>query len=342
MLKNYILIGSVPNSQPNSFGGTTILMKQMLDYFEEVNKPYCFIKANKYEGPLSLARNFFHIIISLIRERKNCDIVMMNVARNGAFLISPFVYLIAKFYKKKFVFRMFGGNFISLYNNYSIRKIIAAHTFMKADIMFFETKEILEFAKKYNKNVFWFPNTRKVQNTGMENGRNYLKRFVFISSVKMSKGIDEIISAANLLDSSYTIDIYGPIQDVKYTSEYFISKRVNYKGPVNPSEVINVLSNYDVLLLPSFHPGEGYPGIILEAYSLGIPCISTRWGAIPEIVDHNETGLLIEPKNAEELISAMKIFNSDNYSSFSRNSLEKFKLFNYKNVYLKITSICEN
>lgn len=49
----------------------------------------------------------------------------------------------------------------------------------------------------------------------------------------------------------------------------------------------------DVFLLPTSH--DSSPMVILEAVSFGIPVISSRVYAIPEMVVHGETGLLIEP-----------------------------------------------
>lgn len=340
MSKKYLLIGGVPNDDPQSYGGTTVLMQQMVDYFEEKNKDYILIKTNFYTGKLAVLLNFLYVIFNVFRYVFKVDIIMVNVARNGAFILSPIVYLIAKIFKKKFVFRMFGGNFVTLYHQSKLKQKIANVTFLKADVIFVETKEILKFVKDINQNTFWFPNTRKQLNINRES-HPYTRRFVFISSVKATKGIDEIIYASQQLDDSYTIDIYGPIQDSKYSTKYFQEKGVNYNGSLSPTNVINVLSTYDVLLLPSFHPGEGYPGIIIEAYSLGIPCITTRWQAIPEIVDDKETGLLIEPKSSMELLNVIQSLDNEFYQYLSTHALKKFEIFRYENVYKQVIFICE-
>jgi len=74
------------------------------------------------------------------------------------------------------------------------------------------------------------------------------------------------------------IDVYGPIlENIEV---------LNYKGVLFGDEVIKKLQEYDVLVLPTFWETEGYPGIILEAFSLSKPVISTNFRAIPEFVDH--------------------------------------------------------
>lgn len=60
----------------------------------------------------------------------------------------------------------------------------------------------------------------------------------------------------------------------------------------------------DCLVQPSL--AEGVPNSVLEAMFLGVPVIATAVGATPEIVDHGETGLLVEPGSALAMAEAMK------------------------------------
>ena len=78
-------------------------------------------------------------------------------------------------------------------------------------------------------------------------------------------------------------------------------------------------------MLPTFYEGEGYPGAIIEAFSLGLPVISTHWKAIPEIVKDQQTGILIEPNTVEAFVKAIQFFNVVNYSAFSKNARSYFQ-----------------
>lgn len=71
-------------------------------------------------------------------------------------------------------------------------------------------------------------------------------------------------------------------------------------------ERTDILSAYlaaDVFALPSYV--EGLPIALLEAMAMGVPSISTNVFAIPEAIVNGETGLLIEPGNADELADAI-------------------------------------
>ena len=62
---------------------------------------------------------------------------------------------------------------------------------------------------------------------------------------------------------------------------------------------------------------------------LGIPCIATNVGGIPEIIINNKSGILIEPQNCNALIEAInRLSDKDNYELFSKEAFERFKIVN--------------
>ena len=50
---------------------------------------------------------------------------------------------------------------------------------------------------------------------------------------------------------------------------------------------------------------EGFPLAILEAMAVGLPVVSTTVSGIPEAVEHERTGLLVEPEDAAALADAL-------------------------------------
>ena len=128
-----------------------------------------------------------------------------------------------------------------------------------------------------------------------------------------------MIEAAKQLDDSYTIDIYGPITEPELS---YLKDEPCYKGILKGAEVVmKTLSTYDVVVLPTYYEGEGYPGVIVEAYSLSMPVISTNWQAIPEIIEDGDTGLLIKPHSIDSLVEAINSFDEQKYEEMSKNAL---------------------
>ncbi len=105
---------------------------------------------------------------------------------------------------------------------------------------------------------------------------------------------------------------------------------------IKGEEVQKKLASYDFVLLPTFYSGEGYPGIIIEAFSVGLPVIATNLDGITEIVNHNKNGLLIPIKDTKSLLDAIISINDKNYKTFSKNAQITFNNFNSESIYPQI------
>ena len=64
-----------------------------------------------------------------------------------------------------------------------------------------------------------------------------------------------------------------------------------------------VYASFDLLVLPSLC--EAMPMCVLEAMAAGKPVVATRVGAVPKLVDANQTGLLVEPGDINGLATAI-------------------------------------
>ena len=60
---------------------------------------------------------------------------------------------------------------------------------------------------------------------------------------------------------------------------------------------------FDILIMPS--KKEGFPWIILEAIVAKVPIIATSVGAIPEILEHEKSGLIVPPGNPKILAESI-------------------------------------
>jgi glycosyltransferase involved in cell wall biosynthesis len=72
----------------------------------------------------------------------------------------------------------------------------------------------------------------------------------------------------------------------------------------------DVYAACDAIVIASLRT-EASPIVLREAFASGCPVIATRVGDVPEIVQHRENGLLIEPGNAQALAAAIMEFVSD-------------------------------
>lgn len=320
-----------------SIGGATVLAEAILQHLEncsQIDVKHIQIRSFwKYKLQLI---DYFILIFRFPFLIRNFDIISFHGTRDFHFTIAPILWVWAKLFNKRIIYHFFGGNFHLQYNSLpSIFKKTLDKTILNSNTVFFETKLLINFFQKPNKNNFvWLPNSRKPISDSSPKLK-FNQRFVFISRIIPQKGIEEIISVSEDLPPNYQIDIYGPIDSRHYNMNYFEGKKVNYKGALNPNEVIETLKKYDIKLLPSYYEGEGYPGILIECLSLGIPVITTNWRSITEIITDNYNGKIIPIKDSNALKQAILSFNDENYFKFSQNALTSFENFNSKIVFDK-------
>ena len=319
-----LLIGPVTNVQANLIGGATISFGYLIDYLKRSNEDFTLINTKEYPKGFLRVLNPLCLLFKVLMNLFKTDVLFLNSSRGGTKYLAPALFLLAKFFNKKFVFRPFGGDikdYTAKYN--SIQKWIFKNSVLKADLFFLQTEELLRYYAKYDANTVQLPTSRNNPSQDLLRGnRPFQKRFIYLGFINEAKGIDHILEAALDLKEQYEVHIYGPIKQEKY--KYFLKDNQIYKGVLAKEEVLKTLREYDVLLLPTFYEGEGYPGAIIEAYSLGLPVISTYWKSILEIVRHEQTGQLIEPKSTSRLIKAMRHFNESNYPEYSQNARAYF------------------
>lgn len=82
-----------------------------------------------------------------------------------------------------------------------------------------------------------------------------------------------------------------------------LEKNVTITGYVSEEEVRQYIASSRALVLPSF--AEGLPMVIMEAFAVGRPVISTYVAGIPELVRPRENGWLVPAGNVEHLVAAM-------------------------------------
>ena len=84
-----------------------------------------------------------------------------------------------------------------------------------------------------------------------------------------------------------------------------IGDRVHFLGPVPHDELPGVLRSADLLLLTT-EPPESFGIVLIEAMACGLPTIASEYPGVQAVIDDGETGLLVEPENAEAVAGAIR------------------------------------
>lgn len=104
---------------------------------------------------------------------------------------------------------------------------------------------------------------------------------------------------------------------------------------------LSFLSLMDIFVLSSIK--EGFPYSILEAMALGKPIVATSVGGIPEIVENQKTGILIEPVNPDSLAEGILTLIRERLlrERLSKNGKERVKDFDLYLMAGKIENLYE-
>lgn len=138
-------------------------------------------------------------------------------------------------------------------------------------------------------------------------------RLLTIGRLSIEKGHQVVLQAVQKLSTDYPNIEYhivgdGPLKSslLELCHDYSISERVIFHGTKTGKEIQNILATADIFVLPSTATNDGYlvetQGVVLqEAQASGIPVIGTRVGGIPDVIENNETGLLFDDGDFDEL-----------------------------------------
>ena len=133
-------------------------------------------------------------------------------------------------------------------------------------------------------------------------------RFMFAGGQDPMKGVDVLLDAARRLGhrDGWLLDLYG----VRDGVDDALDGRARTRPAYRPDELDAVLSQHDVLVLPSVMR-ESHSILTREALGAGLAVVCTDTLGPEEAVVHGENGLVVPAGDAEALAGAMERFLDD-------------------------------
>jgi glycosyltransferase involved in cell wall biosynthesis len=146
--------------------------------------------------------------------------------------------------------------------------------------------------------------------------RDTVPRILSIGRYREKKGFPTLIQAcAALKQQGYRfychIIGYGPLQD--HLQALIVDSQLNdcvfLVGKMAHNGLLDWYRQADLFVLPcqiaDDGDRDGIPNVLVEALAMGLPVVSTNIASIPELIQNEKTGLLVEPKNPIALAAAI-------------------------------------
>lgn len=278
----------------------------------------------------------FSFLFDIIKLVRASDVIIM-LPDSGGLKIYPFIVNLFAGKKKLKIYSVVGAWLPSYLKK---NKAISAQL-KKFDYILSETQtmqnQLIELGFV---NTLLVPNFKDITPIKEEEiGYNFEHPlpFCIFSRITQKKGVSDAIYACDRVNKEAgkivcTLDIYGPI-DENYAEEFHTlceqySYFVSYKGVVNPSDSVEVLKNYYMLLFPTLFYTEGIPGTIIDAFSAGVPVLASEWESYRDVLSESDS-ITYKFGDNEDLYEKLKYVtvNTAKILSLKMNCLNSAKKF---------------
>lgn len=269
--------------------------------------------------------SWFKLLFELIKEKPNlCYFALSN--SGSAFYKDVSLVFLLKLFRVKTVFHIHSKG-IKKNEASKINYLMYQYVFKKSSVILL-SKYLYDDLKTFvsMEQVYICPNgvedLLRTKRPKLEKRSESIK-ILFLSNLIKSKGVFILLEACEILQRKgyvFSCDFVGGEGDV--SAHQFIlevekrglTENVKYLGKRYGEDKNKVYKSADVFVLPTSN--DCFPLVLLEAMQFGLPAISTIEGGIPDIVENNVTGFMVEQNNPVDLADKLEILiNNDTLRS---------------------------
>ena len=187
------------------------------------------------------------------------------------------------------------------------KKVLSLHGVFGEQIEKLHSKSISSIAKIAESQVLQWPD--KLTTDSKATQKIYKEKFnldfeVLPSALDTQK-FKEIKNTKKIPNQICYIgrDSYEKGIDILQKAESKIDGNIVYCTDRSWIDAMSIMKSSSLVVVPSRM--ESLPTTVKEAFFLNVPVVATNVGGIPELITHNETGILVPPDNPEKLADAI-------------------------------------
>lgn len=311
-MAKYFFIGSI-NESKSPRGGAEAKNQFLLEKLKvKLGANFTYVDTSGSENSfLKISKLIYGLIFN--------EHIILSIASTGLEKLSFFNFL---FRRKKLTIFIIGGMVDEKLGNRRLKKL-----FELADISYAETHALSKSIKSKSAkiNVLQLPNFKDLipYLPNNKSNKDNIIRLVYLSRIHVNKGVFKSIELVEKLneaisDKEFILDLYGPLDlpptELEKFNERINNENINYKGflDLNTSNGYSILSGYHFFVFLTNHPGEGFPGVLIDAMHAKTHLIYSDWKYNHEIVSSN--GFLVNMESS---------FYQNEIIAYIRNILNK-------------------
>ena len=350
-MKKVIFVGWVNQGKAPVDGETT-----KNQYIIAELKKYCKVTVLDFYEKRRHPWVYFQALWALLTKPK-ATIIFSTSAKN--------VYAILRLFKclhvrRDIIYWVVGGAFPKLIKEGRFRADVfnyIKYNLVQCHSMIGELKDAGVTNARFVSNFKPIPYYPDLEKTLAARAKSVTIRFVFLSRVMPSKGCDYILEAVRQLNAKrlqhrFSVDFYGKI-DAAYREQFLKEvgrlENVNWHGllDLRTNEGYDVLSSYHAMLFPTFHPSEGFAGVMIDAFIASLPVLASDWAHNTEAITDGEQGIIYPVHNVEALVNVMEkcILGQVDLQAMARNARTEAPKYEAKKAlsedYLKSIGLVE-
>ena len=272
----------------NSYNGQTIKTRIVADELESLYGASEIKRIDTAGGKSVVLRLLFQLFGCVVRSRN----VIILPAQNGIKVILPLVVIYNLLFRRRIHYVVIGGWLAELLQR---------------------NRWLLPFAKRLH---MIYPETQNMKPLHILSADELAgcnlrpMRFCIFSRITPTKGIDDAVQAVSLANEKAgstiaTLDLYGNVEEADRawfeTLQTKIPNFVKYCGKVAFDKSVYTLKEYTALLFPTYYPGEGLAGTVIDAFAAGLPVVASDWHDNANIITDGKNGFVFPTHDVNRL-----------------------------------------
>lgn len=256
----------------------------------------------------------FHMLWIVFKHRKRADFVLIDTYSTLSFWYAYYVSKLCQLLSLAYIPILHGGN---LPNRFKKSKKASQSIVNQAYKTVIPSQYLYAHLKQFAiPRVEIIPNTIELQHYTYKKRTFLQPKLLWVRSLAKIYNPAMAVQVLAILKKEYPeaqLTMIGPFKDISQVSMQQLMDSYNVKvqltGKLEKKDWIAQASEYDIFINTTTI--DNMPVSVIEAMALGLPVVSTNVGGIPYLIEHEQTGLLVDSNDSKGMVKAIKKYLND-------------------------------